>query len=138
MAHLSRTHSVALCALAIVVLVSLAAKRWGRRRRVDDALAAECRHHVTNASKNLTLARQDRSEVHQLVHCAYARAYLSSAMHAMPTETLSKQCGIDVLRLSRSIDRHHDAALVEVNGRAAQRTASRRPKSDSGPVRKVA
>ena len=103
-------------AIAACGLIGIAAlSKFAASYRPARELSRECRHNVQNATQNLLLARQDQNRVFRLVHCAYARAYLNAAMHAMDAETLSQLSRVHILRLSRSIDEFHDTTLTKLN-----------------------
>lgn len=115
-AKLPRT--VGLILLAVVLLSLLARLAFANRASHD--VVFECKRQVSSATKSLILAKQDRSDVYKLVHCAQARTYLDCALRAMHTNELARHTSVDVFKLSQAIDVEYDSALARVDGRPSK------------------
>lgn len=122
---LRSSHVIGIVVASVIVLSVLARVTYSHRAPRE--VVFECKRQVSNASKSLLLARQDRSDVYTLVHCSHARTYLDCAMRAMHTNELSRHSGVDVLKLSRAIDAAYDSALSRVNSNPARARLSGRP-----------
>lgn len=96
-----------MCALIVITAVEPHLKR-----SEHDGLAKAM---LAQTVKWLALSSQDKNASSGLQHATYAMAYLNAARHVASDTVLERLSGIDIHKLSRSIDMQQQARSNDLN-----------------------